>query len=94
VARKPGYLTGFRLQEDGQIIDQIFQVNTPTGGGKSNNLAACPFAENTVALTESEKGSVSLWRYDNVAVKEIASVQIQDAKGPNKGCCSEAVWLD
>ncbi|KAF2671897.1 3-carboxy-cis,cis-mucoante lactonizing enzyme [Microthyrium microscopicum] len=94
VGGKPGFITGFRLQEDGQIIDQIFQVNTPTGGGKSNNLAASPFADNMVALTESERGSVSLWRYDNVNVKQIASVQIHDAGAPNKGCCSEAVWLD
>jgi carboxy-cis,cis-muconate cyclase len=93
-AGRPGYMTGFKLREDGWIEGTLFQVTTPTGGGKSNNLASCPFAENLIALTESDVGSVSVWRYAEGTAKEIVNLPIKDAALPNKGCCSEAVWLD
>lgn len=95
-SRKPGksgYMTGFKVQENGIVADRLFQVNTPTAGGRSNNMASCPFAENLIALTESDQGNVSVWKYDNGTAKEIASVKIQDSQ-PNRGCCSEAVWFD
>jgi len=94
VAGKPGYMTGFKLREDGWVDSTLFQVATPTGGGRSNNIASCPFAENLIALTESDQGSVSVWRYANGNASEVASVKIKDAAEPDKGCCSEAVWLD
>lgn len=76
------------------IRDAIFQVPTPTSGGRSNNIVACPFSENEIALAEAEKGSVSVWKYANGTVRLVASVSIADSNLPNRGCCSDAVWLD
>jgi carboxy-cis,cis-muconate cyclase len=94
MAGKPGYLTGFKLGESGAVYEMLFQVETPTSGGKSNNVIACPWSENVVALTESEKGSLSIWRYGNGTVKQLVSADIQDTQRPGSGCCSDAVWLD
>jgi hypothetical protein len=59
----PGYLSAFRINELGYVSDKLLQVPTPTSGGKSNNVAACPFQENLVALAEAENGTISIWRY-------------------------------
>jgi carboxy-cis,cis-muconate cyclase len=91
---QPGYLSGFSLREDGLPSDFLFRVKTPSSGGKSLNLAACPFNENLVAMTESEKGSVSVWKYNGTTAQQLASVDIVDANEPNKGCCSDVAWLD
>jgi len=52
-------------------------------------------SETIVALTESEKGSVSVWRYNGTTASVVASVDIVDAiGGSNRGCCSDVQWLD
>jgi len=94
VLGQPGYLTGFSLREDGLPSDMLFQVKTPSSGGKSLNVAACPFSENMVALAESEKGSVSVWKYNGTTAMQMASVDIVDANSPNGGCCSDVAWVD
>jgi len=94
VPGQSGYITGYSLGETGAVYNPLFQVPTPTSGGRSNNVVACPWSENVVALTESEKGSVSIWRYANQTAKEVAKLDIQDATQPGWGCCSDAVWLD
>jgi carboxy-cis,cis-muconate cyclase len=92
---QPGYLTGFSLTESGLPKEEIFQVKTPNSGGKSLNVAACPFSETIVALTESEKGSVSVWKYNGTTAAQVASVDIIDSVGgSNAGCCSDVQWLD
>jgi len=90
---KSGYMTGYKLREDGWIEKTLFQVETPTSGGRSNHISSCPSSENLLALSESDKGSVSVWKYANDTATEVANLKIGDASG-NKGCCSEAVWLD
>jgi hypothetical protein len=90
---KPGYLTGYKLRDDGWIEGKIFQVATATSGGRANNLAASPFAEDLVVLAESEEGSISMYQYAGGTAKSVARLVIKDAKS-NGGCCSEAVWLD
>jgi carboxy-cis,cis-muconate cyclase len=94
VAGKPGFISGFSLQEDGIILGQLFQVPTPTGGGTSNIVVSNPFSDNLMALTEAEKGSVSLWKYVNRTARVVASVNIGDSGAPVNGCCSDVVWLD
>ena len=90
---QPGYLSGFELSENGMITRPVFQVPTPTSGGRSNNVVSSPFSENAVALTEAELGSVSIWKYVNGTALSVASVAIKDSTLPNSGCCSDAVWL-
>jgi hypothetical protein len=96
IVGQPGYLSGFSLSETGLPTELLFQIKTPTSGGKSLNVAACPFSENTVALAESEKGSVSVWQYKAGAATavQLASVDIVDATESNKGCCSDVQWID
>lgn len=93
---QPGYMTGYSLTEGGLPREEVFQVKTPNSGGKSLNVAAAPFSETLVALTESEKGSVSVWKFNGTRMGMVASVDIVDAIGGrvNWGCCSDVVWLD
>jgi carboxy-cis,cis-muconate cyclase len=91
----PGYLSGFSLREDGLPSDFLFQIKTRNSGGRSLNMAASPFNENLVAVTESEWGSVGVYRYNGTSAQMVASVDIVDSPGrANGGCCSDAVWLD
>lgn len=96
VVGQPGYLSGFSLTESGLPSAEVFQVKTPNSGGKSLNVAASPFSETLVALTESEKGSVSVWRFNGTTASMLATVDIVDAPGgvADKGCCSDVQWLD
>ncbi|KAE9961401.1 hypothetical protein BLS_002188 [Venturia inaequalis] len=90
-----GYLSGFSLREDGLPLPFSFQIKTRNSGGKSLNVAASPFNENMVAVTESERGSVSIYKFNGTTAQMMASVDIVDNLGKaNGGCCSDAVWLD
>jgi hypothetical protein len=87
-------MTGFKLGESGAVYEMLFQVPTPTSGGKSNNIIGSPWSENVVALVESEKGSLSIWRYANNTAKMMVSTEIKDTQRLGQGCCSDAVWFD
>jgi hypothetical protein len=84
-----GWLTGFRLGEDGRIVETLFQVETATGGGRSNRVAASPFAENRFALAEAEVGALYVYAYANGSAEVVASGAV--GKG---GCCTDVVWAD
>lgn len=84
-------MTAFSLSEVGGINEQLWQMKTPTSGGRSLNVAACPWSEKLVALTESEKGSVTVWQSEKGGAIQIANVGIGDGKG---SCCSDVVWVD
>lgn len=85
-----GWLTGFRLAEDGRVVQMLFQVETATGGGRSNRLAASPFAENKFALADAEVGALYVYGYANGTAEVLASGII----GDKPGCCTDVVWAD
>jgi hypothetical protein len=90
---KLGWLTGFRLEETGRVVEPLFQVETATSGGRSNRVAASTFAENKFALSEAEAGALYVYAYGNGSVGVVASGVIGATKD-GKGCCTEVVWSD
>jgi hypothetical protein len=93
-ASKRGWLTGLRLGESGGVIGPpLFQVETATAGGRSNHLAASPFAENKFALAEAEVGALYVYAYANGTAGVIGSGLI-GARDNADGCCSDVVWSD
>jgi carboxy-cis,cis-muconate cyclase len=90
-----GWLTGFRLDEGGRIADApLFQVETATGGGRANRVAASPFAENRFALADAEAGALYVYAYANGSVEVVASGIIGARDKAGVGCCSDVVWSD
>ena len=75
----------------GAIEKQLFLSETTTSGGSANAVTPAPFSDEFLALTDTEKGLVQIWRFD--AAKEsavvVAEVAIQGGK-----CCANAVWYD
>jgi carboxy-cis,cis-muconate cyclase len=92
---KRGWLTGFRLDEGGRIVDPpLFQVETATGGGRANRVAASPFAENRFALAEAEDGALYVYAYANGSVGVVASGVIGARDKAGGGCCADVVWAE
>jgi hypothetical protein len=50
----------------GYPIQVILQVSTSTSGGKSNAITPAHWANEYVALADSEKGLVQVWRFDGL----------------------------
>ncbi|KAI2642928.1 carboxy-cis,cis-muconate cyclase [Xylaria nigripes] len=82
-----GYLSAFELTSAGQITRQLFLTETTTSGGFANSVAASPFDDALVTLTDNSTGFVQIWHVDDGL---IAHLDIQDGQG----CCANAVWLD
>lgn len=89
---KRGWLTGLRLNEVGGVgSEPLFQVETATGGGHSNHLAASPFAENKFALAEAEIGALYIYAYANGTAGVVGSGLIGGTRDKAGGCCSDVV---
>ncbi|KAJ5540410.1 hypothetical protein N7494_005486 [Penicillium frequentans] len=84
-----GYISAFEASSDGDILSQLFLDPTTTSGAMSNAVAPSTFSDNFVALTDSEKGFVQIWKFVNGSTEVVATLNLQDG-----GCCANAVWLD
>ncbi|KAI1828256.1 carboxy-cis,cis-muconate cyclase [Xylaria intraflava] len=82
-----GYISAFDLDPTGRISRQLFLLETATSGGFANSVAASPFDNALVALTDNLTGFVQIWHVDDGV---IAHLDIPDGGG----CCANAVWLD
>ena len=84
-----GFISAFRLGEEGQIEEQLFLKETATSGGSANAVTPAPFGDEWLALTDTEKGLVQIWRFDavGISVEVVAEVGI-----PVGRCCANAVW--
>lgn len=85
----PGYISAFSLSETGDIISQLFLTPTIASGGMANAVAPSTFSDEFVALTDSEKGFVQIWRCTGGTAEVVATLDLQDG-----GCCANAVWYD
>jgi hypothetical protein len=76
---QPGFLTAILLTSQdgvagtqrtpvgaGYPIQVILQVSTSTSGGKSNSVTPAHWGNEFVALADSEKGLVQVWRFDGL----------------------------
>jgi len=86
-----GFISAFRLGDSGEIERQLFLMETTTSGGSANAVTPAPFGDEWVALTDTEKGLVQIWRFD--VVKEEVEV-VAEVGIPVGRCCANAVWYD
>ena len=92
-SNKPGKLTGyisaFKLAEDGGIERQICMNPTPTSGGHSNAVSPCPWNDEWLALCDDEEGWVEMYRWEDEWLGRVARL---DVKEPGFGM--NAIWYD
>lgn len=93
-----GYISAYELSSDGRIAQQLLLQPTTTSGGSANALAAAPWADSYVALTDTQERFVQIWKLERnatsaggmaVEAKVVGRVDVEDG-----GCCANAVWLD
>lgn len=78
---EPGFLTAILLESQdlpagtgfkaatsaGYPRSVLLQVSTSTSGGRSNGLSVAPWSNEYVALADSEKGLVQVWRFEGIS---------------------------
>ncbi|KAI1754275.1 carboxy-cis,cis-muconate cyclase [Xylaria castorea] len=84
---RKGYISAFKLSPAGEIMSQLFLLETSTSGGFANSVAASPFDDSIAALTDNSTGFLEIWHVDRGVV---AHLDVPDGQG----CCANAVWLD
>jgi hypothetical protein len=67
VGARPPPLSSGRDVGAGYPIQIILQVSTSTSGGRSNSVTPAQWGNEFVALADSEKGLVQVWRFDGLA---------------------------
>ena len=84
-----GYISAFKLGDDGAVEKQICMNPTPTSGGHSNAVAPCPWSDEWPALCDDEKGFVEIYRWHDEFLGRVAHL---DIKEPGFGM--NAIWYD
>ncbi|KAJ5684972.1 hypothetical protein N7536_007591 [Penicillium majusculum] len=86
---RSGYISAFSISETGGILSQLFLTPTTTSGGMANAVAPSTSSDEFVALTDSEKGFIQIWRFTGCWTEVVATLDLRDG-----GCCANAVWYD
>lgn len=84
-----GYITAFRLGEQGNVERQLFIMPTPTSGGHSNAVSPCDFSDEWLALCDDQQGFVEMYRFQDEMLARVARVDI-----PERGFGMNAIWYD
>ncbi|KAJ5964107.1 uncharacterized protein N7479_003983 [Penicillium vulpinum] len=85
----PGYISAFSISETGDILSQLFLTPTTTSGGMANAVAPSTSSDEFVAITDSEKGLIQIWRFTGRRTEVVATLDLRDG-----GCCANAFWYD
>lgn len=90
-----GYISAFSLSPTtGAIIKQLFLTKTTTSGGAANAVTPAPFSDELVALSDTEKGFVQIWRLNASCGGGASAEVVAELSLPGGGCCANAVWYD
>jgi len=87
-----GYISCFKLKEDGDIQTKLFTIPTTTTSGIANAVAPAFFSDEWVAMADYGLGYVQMWRFtegSKPTAKAVARVDIADG-----GCCANVLWYD
>jgi carboxy-cis,cis-muconate cyclase len=84
-----GYISAFRLDQDGKIERQMSLSPTPTSGGHSNAISPCDWSDEWLALTDDERGWLEIYHWDGQWLSRAAHC---DCKEPGFGM--NAIWYD
>lgn len=94
-ASADGYVSGFTLDTDGNILSQDFITATTTGGGStsgaSNMVVPTLYDDSIFAILDHGVGFIEMWQRsaDGTGASVIARLELND----DGGCCSNGVWL-
>jgi carboxy-cis,cis-muconate cyclase len=85
----PGWISAYRLTEEGAIESQLCLQATSSSGGHSNAVSPCPWSEEWVALTDDTVGFIEMYRWENEKLSIAARCEVHEP-----GFGMNAVWLD
>jgi len=86
-----GYISAFSLSATGEVSKQLFLIPTTSSGGAANAITPAFFSDELLALTDSSKGFVEIWKFssDTATAKAVAHIDFEET-----GCCANAIWYD
>lgn len=101
----PGYISAYLLDDDGAIIEQMFQMPTSTNGAEGNVVAPAPWSDEYMAATYYGSHVLTIWKMeqpkknssDGLTRYETAVevVKVGPASGNvTGGCCGALLWSD
>ena len=85
----PGYISAYKLDEDGAIERQISLQETRSSGGHSNAVSPCPWSDEWIALTDDTVGFIEIWKWEN---EELSCAVRCEVHEPGFGM--NAIWYD
>lgn len=101
----PFYILEYILDDDGAIIEQIFQVATSTYGAKGNVIAPAPWSDEYMAATYYGSHVVTIWKMAQPTTNSsdgltryktaVEVVKVGPVSGNvTGGCCGALLWSD
>jgi carboxy-cis,cis-muconate cyclase len=85
----PGYISVYRLDEDGAIEKQLCLLETRSSGGHSNAVSPCPWSDEWVALTDDTVGFIEMWKWENEKLTCSVRCEVHEP-----GFGMNAIWYD
>lgn len=82
-----GYISAFKLADNGSVERQICLNPTPTSGGHSNAVAPCDWSDEWVAITDDQEGWLEIYRWQDEFLARVARVRVQEP-----GFGMNAIW--
>lgn len=101
----PGYVSAYLLGDDGEIIEEMFQMPTSTNGAEANVVAPAPWSDEYMAATYYQSHVVTVWKMEQPItnssdglVRYQTAVEVAQV-GPSNGnitggCCGALLWSD
>lgn len=101
----PGYVSAFVLDDDGAVIERMFQVPTSTNGAEGNVVAPAPWSDEYMAGTYYGSHVVTVWKMEQPITNSsdgltryqtaVEVVKVGPASGNvTGGCCGALLWSD
>lgn len=85
----PGWISAYKLDEDGSIEKQLCLLPTTSSGGHSNAVSPCPWTDEWIALTDDTVGFIEMYRWSNETLEAVARCEVHEP-----GFGMNAIWYD
>lgn len=85
----PGWISAYKLAEDGSIERQLCLQATSSSGGHSNAVSPCPWTDEFLALTDDTVGFIEMYRWSNEKLEVVARCEVHEP-----GFGMNAIWYD
>lgn len=85
----PGWISAYKLAEDGSIERQLCLQATSSSGGHSNAVSPCPWTDDFLALTDDTVGFIEMYRWSHEKLEVVARCEVHEP-----GFGMNAIWYD